>query len=185
LATGLRADEVRALTMGQLSEDFKFLQKVKTKGKKFRNVYLDSQIRVPLQEYLAKRESFLLANLQYYKSATPGEKSKIPLFISTRNAVITDPASLGMNPKTIWRIIANFGKETNRLAETEKKITKIHPHKLRHTFAHEVLDTSKDIRLLAQILGHSSVATTMIYTERTGDDIIKAIESKVKNKQNA
>ncbi|MDR2337885.1 MAG: tyrosine-type recombinase/integrase [Deltaproteobacteria bacterium] len=182
LATGLRADEVRLLTLGQLSEDLQFFQKVKTKGKKFRSVYLDSQIRINLEKYLAKREKYLIKNLENYRATTKEEKSKFPIFVSTRNASILNPKSLGLAPKTIWRVIADFGRKTNLLAETNKRISKIHPHKLRHTFAHEVLDSSKDIRLLAQILGHSSVTTTMVYTERTKDDIVNAIETKIQKK---
>ena len=45
LATGLRADEVRHLVLGQIGDDLQWLKNVKTKGKKYRNVYLDSEVQ--------------------------------------------------------------------------------------------------------------------------------------------
>ena len=79
--------------------------------------------------------------------------------------------------KSIWRIISDFGKRARLLADDS--FDGLHPHKLRHTFAHGLLDTSRDVRLVAQALGHSDVRTTMRYTERTDDEIAKAIEKKV------
>jgi site-specific recombinase XerD len=58
---------------------------------------------------------------------------------------------------------------------------------MRHTFAHRLLETTNDIRLVAQALGHSDVRVTMKYTERTDEDVARAMEDSVKmsNKQMA
>ncbi len=181
LATGLRADEARLLRVEQITEDYKFFLHVKTKGRRYRDIYLDSVIRVELQNYLVEREGFLNKYIKYYRSLTDNEKSKFPLFVSWRMANIHDPMSVGISAKTLWRVISDFGKLTNELADTDKRVSRIHPHKLRHTFAHEVLDSTKDIRLVAQVLGHSNVSVTMLYTERTQEDIAKAIEKKVQD----
>jgi len=54
---------------------------------------------------------------------------------------------------------------------------KIHPHLLRHTFAHQFLrDTSNDLVALAQILGHSNVNTAARYSQRSEDDLAVAAE---------
>lgn len=177
LATGLRADEVRLLYMSQISEDLSWLKNVKTKGRKFRNVYLDSQIRELLQHFLASREEELLKKFSGYQELSAKDKSRLPVFISTYRAALVNPASLGMSPKTIWRSIAGFGTKAQALAV--EPVSALHPHKLRHTFAHGLLDTSKDVRLVAQALGHSDVRTTMRYTERTEEEVAKAIEKKV------
>ena len=51
------------------------------------------------------------------------------------------------------------------------------PHTLRHTFAHRFLaDTSNDLVALAQILGHESLTTTSIYTQRSQDDLQARID---------
>ena len=42
----------------------------------------------------------------------------------------------------------------------------VHPHQLRHTFAHHLYELTKDIRLVSELLGHKSIATTQIYIGR-------------------
>lgn len=177
LATGLRADEVRLLTISQLSSDLSWLKNVKTKGRKFRNVYLNSEIRALAQDYLIKRETALLHFCPQFSTLTEAAKSRFPVLVSLYRAVVEQPASFGMSSKTIWRVIASFGSRAHALAPTAG--SRLHPHVLRHTFAHGLLDSSKDIRLVAQALGHSDVRTTMRYTERTEEEIALAIEKKL------
>ncbi len=177
MATGLRADEVRLLVMAQVSEDLNWLKNVKTKGRKFRNVYLDTQIREHLRDYLGNRESELLEKFPLLSSADKALLGKFPVLISTYRADTGRPGSFGLSPKTVWRIIADFGKKAQALSSTQ--MTNLHPHKLRHTFAHGLLDSSRDVRLVAQALGHSDVRTTMRYTERTEEELAKAIEKKI------
>ena len=102
---------------------------------------------------------------------------RFPMFISLYRADITNPQTFGLAPKTIWRIIAAYGSRAQTLAGLT--MGNLHPHKLRHTFAHGLLDSSKDVRLVAQALGHSDVRTTMRYTERTDEQLAKAIERKI------
>jgi len=176
LATGLRADEVRLLIISQISEDKNWLRNVKTKGKKFRNVYLDSSLRPLLDEYLEQRELMLIDRYPEYRDLPLPQQQRFPVFISLYRASVSAPQSFGLAPKTIWRIISTFGAKASSLSQSQ--ISSLHPHKLRHTFAHGLLDSSKDVRLVAQALGHSDVRTTMRYTERTDEQIAKAIESK-------
>lgn len=180
LATGLRADEVRVLLLGQISEDCSWLKNVKTKGRKFRNVYLDSSIREILQTYLRIRQRELEKSFPLYPELTHSEQLKLPVFISNKGADLENPRSFGLAPKTIWRVIADYGKRAAVLnPKAAASSSGLHPHRLRHTFAHGLLDSSKDVRLVAQALGHSDVRTTMRYTERSEDEIAKAIEEKV------
>ncbi len=176
LATGLRADEVRLLIVSQLSEERDWLRNVKTKGKKFRNVYLDSSIRELLDEYLRMRERTLIERYPEYRELSAQAAQRFPVFISLYRADVSEPQSFGLAPKTIWRIIASFGSRAQAISGAP--IGSLHPHKLRHTFAHGLLDSSKDVRLVAQALGHSDVRTTMRYTERTDENLAKAIETK-------
>jgi len=177
LATGLRADEVRLLVMAQISDDRQWLKNVKTKGRKFRNVYLDSSIREKIDTYLKAREIELTKKLEEIGQVATNQLQRLPVLISTHRALVSEPTSFGMAPKTIWRAIADFGARAQALASAP--IGNLHPHRLRHTFAHGLLDSSKDVRLVAQALGHSDVRTTMRYTERTEEEIAKAIEVKL------
>lgn len=174
LATGLRADEVRVLTLSQISADISWLKNVRTKGKKYRNVYIEKNIRDSLKEYLALREQALIQHFKDYTTWEASERYRLPVFISFRSCKRQKPSSFGLSPKTIWRIISAFGKAAQVLAASPS--TNLHPHKLRHTFAHGLLNSSKDVRLVAQALGHSDVRTTMRYTERTEEQIAAAIE---------
>lgn len=174
LATGLRADEVRLLTIGQISEDHSWLRNVKTKGKRFRNVYLDTSIRAHLAQYLIARDAELDRKVPGFSDLPPQERMKYPVLLSLYQVTPGDPASFGMSPKTIWNVIDRLGKKA--VALHGGAISALHPHKLRHTFAHGLLNTSNDIRLVAQALGHSDVRTTMRYTERSDQEVAKAIE---------
>ena len=176
LATGLRADEVRLLLIGQISEDLHWLKNVKTKGRKFRNVYMANDLQNTTREYLIAREQELLSRFPAYEALSPVQRSAFPVFVSFYQAQLSAPDSFGLSPKTVWRIIAQTGKRAQK--NYVDLLGNLHPHRLRHTFAHGLLDSSKDIRLVAQALGHSDVRTTMRYTERTEEEIARAIEKK-------
>jgi site-specific recombinase XerD len=162
LDTGIRAEEVRLLRKGQLDESLEWLKNVRTKGKRYRNVYITSAIREKLAEYLSEREKKLK---ELYEKLTSAEDKTLPIFISTYNAVPGNPDSFLMGAKSIWRAINEFSTETD-----------LHPHLLRHSYAVDLLESSNDIRLVAQALGHSDVRITMRYTERHEEQLAKALE---------
>ena len=105
----------------------------------------------------------------------------MPVLVSTYGAELSRPLSFAMSPKSVWHAISSLGKLASALAPTKK--IHLHPHRLRHTFAHGLLDSSKDVRLVAQALGHSDVRTTMRYTERTEDEVARAIEGKLRHEK--
>jgi site-specific recombinase XerD len=164
IETGLRADEVRLLRLGQLDEGIEWIQNVRTKGKKFRNVYISSGLRVQLQQYLDERRRELS---RFFPELTIGQDKKLPLFISTYRVDPLNLDSFLMGAKSIWRAI-------NQLSAS----TRLHPHLLRHSFATDLLNSSQDVRLVAQALGHSDVRITMRYTERSDRDLARALEAK-------
>jgi integrase/recombinase XerC len=162
LDTGLRAEEIRSLKVGQLDQSLEWLRQVRTKGRRFRDVYITSTMREQLKNYLQVRKSELDRVFPTLSNAT---NSKLPVFISLYKATPTDPKSMEMGAKSIWRAIRNCSVQTQ-----------LHPHLLRHTYATELLEESKDIRLVAQALGHSDVRVTMRYTERGNEEVAEALE---------
>lgn len=71
--------------------------------------------------------------------------------------------------------VAKIVKEINEQSGLNK--TKLTPHKLRHTSATMMYKSGADIRSLQQILGHSSVSTTQIYTHVEDKEIQQVIEN--------
>ncbi|MEZ4752716.1 MAG: tyrosine-type recombinase/integrase [Bdellovibrionota bacterium] len=169
LDTGLRADEVRLLKLNQLDDKLEWIESVRTKGKRFRNVYITSEMRPKLAYYLEFRDKKLK---QFYQKLTPAKNKTLPVFISTYSAEAGKPETFMMGAKTIWRAINELSAETE-----------LHPHLLRHSYAIDLLDNSGDIRLVAQALGHSDVRITMRYTERQEQEMAIALESSRKKKK--
>lgn len=68
--------------------------------------------------------------------------------------------------RTLQKIIENLAKK----AGIKKKIT---PHTLRHSFATHLLEQGTDIRYIKDLLGHSNISTTLIYTKVSNKDLSK------------
>lgn len=161
--TGLRADEVRLLRIAQLDPQLEWVKNVRTKGRQFRNVYITTAVRPLLNDYLERRR---LELLKVIPSLSKSFDRQLPLFISTYACRPDQPDSFLMGAKSIWRAINELSTDMP-----------LHPHLLRHSYATDLLETSKDIRLVAQALGHSDVRVTMRYTERSDQDVAKALEN--------
>jgi integrase/recombinase XerD len=71
------------------------------------------------------------------------------LFLSVRGKALT--------PDRIWQLV----KETARAAGLQENV---YPHLLRHSFATHLLGNGADLRIIQELLGHSDIATTQIYT---------------------
>jgi integrase/recombinase XerC len=152
--------------MHQIDEKLEWLEEVRTKGRRFRNVYIPSAAKPLLESYLEARKHELK---RFFPRLTEGASNRLPVFVSTHSAQSGDPDSFFMGAKSVWRAVRNCSVDT-----------KLHPHLLRHTFATGLLDSSRDIRLVAQALGHSDVRITMRYTERTNEEVAEAIEKRGK-----
>lgn len=159
LATGLRAEEILRPTEAQLSRDGRWLRNVWCKHNKYRDVYLPVELTEPMHAWMRRRESIL-------QSYGVTNTLPFPLLLSTHGAKAHTPESFRMDYTTLRRIVV-------AAAESLEHVT---PHMLRHTFAHGLLDATKDIRAVCQALGHSDVKTTMRYTERDGERMAELIE---------
>lgn len=169
LDTGLRADEVRLLKLSQLDDKLEWIENVRTKGKRFRNVYITSEMRPKLAYYLEARDKKLK---QFYQKLSPAKNKILPVFISTYGATAGKAETFLMGAKTIWRAVNELTAETA-----------LHPHLLRHSYALDLLESTGDLRIVAQALGHSDIRTTMRYTERRDQEIAEALEASRKRKK--
>ena len=105
----------------------------------------------------------------------PGPLQKLLKEYLKKTGLQSGPVFLGKNKKPldrsyIWRKV----KELCKTAEVAPE--KVFPHNLRHLFARVFYSIEKDIVRLADLLGHSSINTTRIYTMETGDQHISRME---------
>ncbi len=140
-STGLRVSELTSLDRGNINlERGEF--SVRGKGRKIRIVFLDDASKQAIKEYLAARQD-----------------TSDALFIRHRKKESRD-GSLRLTPRTIQRIIRYYAARAGII----KHVT---PHTLRHSLATELLTRGADIRSVQEMLGHSSIATTQVYTHIT------------------
>ncbi|KGR81888.1 tyrosine recombinase XerC [Lysinibacillus odysseyi] len=118
------------------------------KGNKERTVYLNDACLAALEQYIPERTAY------------KGEGDE-PLFVSQKGTRFTR--------QTVARIV----KQINHAGLQKELLT---PHKLRHTSATIMYKAGADIRSLQHILGHSSVATTQIYTHIEDEQIQQVME---------
>ena len=141
-ASGLRLAELRGLRLEQLRLDAGFIQVI-GKGNKERVVPVGRRAVEAIERY----EQF-----GRNKLAKPG-KSPSNLFLTSRGTAFA--------AGTLWGRI----KKRCALAGIDRNIT---PHMLRHSFATHLLEHGADLRVIQELLGHSSIATTEVYTHVAG-----------------
>jgi len=135
--SGLREGELISLTVDRLSLDDMWVRPL-GKGSKERMVPLSEPSVHWLGIYVDKWRNML-------RSSRSGKT----VFL-TRNG---NPLSR----MTVWNIVSISGKKTG-LSH------RVHPHTLRHSFATHLLEGGADLRIVQELLGHSDIRTTEIYT---------------------
>ena len=149
-STGLRISELcnldRYLNLdrGELT--------VRGKGEKLRVVFLSERARVAIKNYLEKRTD-------------PLEHLFVSLTKSSKLTAKSSPKVIGrITPRAIQRLVEFY----RRKAGIAKKIT---PHQIRHQFATDLLINGADLRSVQEMLGHSNISTTQIYTHITNKEL--------------
>ena len=136
--SGLRVSELVRLRPEQVDWDEMFLR-VLGKGQKTRYVPLGGMAAVALRCYMQHARSKLLR---------PGKRADV-LFLSRQGGALTR--------ERIRQII-------KARAEAAGVSENVYPHIMRHSFATHLLENGADLRVIQDMLGHASLATTQIYT---------------------
>ena len=137
-AAGLRVGELVALDLGDLKLEQR-LVRVRGKGRKERLVPFGRPAARAIEAYLPERARWRRAVVDEYE----------PLFVNQRGGRLSD--------RSIRR---QLDQAVHRTAD----LNHLHPHALRHAFATHLLEAGMDLRAIQELLGHSSLATTQIYT---------------------
>jgi len=140
-ASGLRVSELAELKLGNLHLDSDYLR-CTGKGNKVRVVPFGSRAKEALEQYLKEARPLLARSAR--RSGDSGY-----VFLSYRGK--------GLGRKGIWKIIKKYAKRAGITKE-------IHPHTLRHSFATHLLANGASIRVIQEMLGHSDIVTTQLYT---------------------
>ena len=136
-ATGMRVSELVNLTTDGLNLDIGFI-KCKGKGDKERIVPIGKKAKEAIVRYMEKVRPKLLKN-----------KQDSHLFLSRLGKKVSR--------QSFWKMI----KRCARIARIKREIA---PHTLRHSFATHLLERGADLRVVQELLGHSDISTTQVYT---------------------
>ena len=145
--TGARISEIVGLNVQDISKfdgDQVTALRLTGKGGKTRVVPIGKYAQIALDQYLVRVRPGLL------------KKQESALFLNSRGS--------RLSRQSIWSMIAH-GAHSAGIASD------VSPHSLIHSFATHLLDGGADIRVVQELLGHSSVTTTQIYTLVTIDKL--------------
>ncbi|GIN57524.1 tyrosine recombinase XerC [Lederbergia ruris] len=146
-ATGIRVSECTGIRLKDIDFDMATIL-VRGKGGKERYIPFGHFACEALQNYIHNVRNELMK----------GKDEHSFLFINSRGGPLT---SRGV------RYILS------KIIETASMTRKIHPHMLRHSFATHLLNNGADMRTVQELLGHSQLSTTQVYTHVTKDHLRK------------
>jgi integrase/recombinase XerC len=134
-ACGLRLSELSGIDLTDIDWQQQILI-VTGKGQKQRRVPFGKKAKQAINNWNKPRES--IAN-----------ENETALFVSSRGTRLSN---------------SSIQKRMKKMAITQGLNTNVYPHMLRHSFASHILESSKDLRAVQELLGHANLSTTQIYT---------------------
>jgi integrase/recombinase XerC len=151
-ASGIRLSELVALDVADLNLRHRYVRVV-GKGRKERIVPVGREACGAVERYLPAREALL---------AEKGLGDEEALFLNRRGGRLT--------PRGVAFLV-------NKYLRTSGVPRAMSPHSLRHAFATHLLDAGMDLRVIQELLGHASLATTQRYTHVSTDRIMAVYDA--------
>lgn len=152
-STGLRVAELAALDtddIAEIPESEGGTLRILGKGRKERIVVCGATARRAVAEYLARREEF------------GPEEQESALFLNSRGGRLT--------VRSIERMVETVARSAGLPGD-------VTPHTLRHSFATHLLANGADLRVIQELLGHSSLSTTQKYTHLELEQLVREYRS--------
>ena len=158
--TGARVSEVVGINLADLGKsmltgDEVTTLKLRGKGSKERIVPLGNFAKIAIENYLIRLRP------TYLEKAKSGK---------TTSALFLNSKGTRLSRQSAWQTVIDAADATGLTG-------KVSPHVFRHSYATHLLDGGADIRVVQELLGHSSVTTTQIYTLITIDKVREAYAS--------
>jgi integrase/recombinase XerD len=139
--TGARISELVNTDLDDIDIESNIVKIRFGKGSKQRIIPLGKQLKIAINNYLTRERNALVSS----------KKSCNSLLLNSRGA--------RLSRQSIWEVINKIALQNN--------LADLTPHTLRHAFATHLLEGGADVRVVQELLGHSSVNTTQIYTHIT------------------
>lgn len=150
-ATGIRVGECTKIQLSDIDFSVSTVL-VRGKGQKERYVPFGSFAHNALEAYIKAGRNKLMKNASTHSY----------LFVNYRGGILTDNGVRDI---------------LNKMMNTSSSQGKIHPHKLRHSFATHLLANGADMRTVQELLGHAFLTSTQIYTHVTNEYLKKTYMS--------
>ncbi len=155
-ASGLRASEVGAISISDIVEKIGVVR-ILGKGDKQRLVPMGDPARHAMDAYLKECRPLLITAERAAERRDEGR-----LFLSRTGRPI--------ERVRVWQLVKHYAKIAG--------LRDVHPHTLRHSFATHLLAGGADLRIVQDLLGHSDISTTQIYTHVDRSRLRETIRTK-------
>lgn len=146
-SSGMRVSELVSLNLSQINFDMQEIRII-GKGQVERIAFFGDIVTSYLRGYINEIRPLFISN-----------QSEDACFLNNNGGRLTVRSIQRMVQTQASKVIPN------------KTIT---PHTLRHSFATEMLNNGADLRIIQELLGHKSIATTQVYTHLSHEDLIKS-----------
>ena len=160
-ATGMRVSEAVNLKVDSVNLDIGFLRCI-GKGNKERVIPLGTKAISSIKKYLEASRPHLLNPVRNTKALQRQDKISNGVKKKESEFLFLNRFGKKISRQSLWKIVQKYANQ----ARIKKPIR---PHTLRHSFATHLLVRGADLRSVQEMLGHSNISTTQIYTHINKD----------------